>query len=78
MATEMVKLHPWGLSDHFNFGFDPQYFQKIALTNSENRVEGTDRKPLGLGCPLAADEKTSGLASSEVITHGKKRGQHVW
>lgn len=49
MATEMVKLHPWELLVVFMFGFDSQYFKKTALADSENRVEGTDQKPLELG-----------------------------
>lgn len=59
------------------FGFDPHYFKKIALTDSENRVEGMDWKPLELGCPQTADEKTSSLECSQVGTKARKKGQHV-
>lgn len=45
----------------FMFGFDPQFFKKVALADSENRMEGMDQKPLELGCPQTV-EKTFSLA----------------
>lgn len=76
--TEKVKFHFGNVLVIFMFGFDPQYFKKIALTDSENRVEGMDWKPLELGCPQTADEKTPSLECSQVGTKARKKGQHVW
>lgn len=47
MTTEMVKF-----LIIFMFGFDPQCFKKIALADSENRVEGMEA--IGTWVPIGS------------------------